>query len=80
MYSKQCTMERKIGKEGKSVLTSWIPEKFALKGGVLKLKDRSTGDWTDGWVVESVGKQKRTQKEITERSQDYKKTRRASDI
>jgi hypothetical protein len=80
MYSKQCTMERKTSEGGRSVLTSWIPDKFAFKGRVLKLKDRATGHWKDGWVVVSVNPHKKLQKEITERSQDYKNTRKASDI
>jgi len=50
MKSKQCILRR-----GDAVMTSWIPERYAVKGKVLKLKDRETKVWRDGWVVESVG-------------------------
>ena len=32
---------------------SWIPEKFAKLGKILKLKEN--GEWIDGWKVISVG-------------------------
>jgi len=44
----QCGMRRK-----NVFRTSWIPQKFAKAGGVVKLKDN--GKWSDGWIVESVG-------------------------
>lgn len=49
----QCTMEKNEGNK-KSVLTSWIPEKFAKKGRILELKCRESGTWSNGWVVKSV--------------------------
>jgi len=55
----------------------WIPERFAQKGRVLKLK--IDGKWDNGWKVIDTW-QKRTKEEITERSQDYRHTRRFSDI
>lgn len=34
---------------------SWIPEKYAVVGKVLKLKDN--GVWSDGWRVIYAGKE-----------------------
>ena len=33
---------------------TWIPEKFAILGQNLKLKD-DTGNWADGWIIQHVG-------------------------
>ena len=58
---------------------TWLPKEFAQTGRYVKLKEK--GEWDDGWkVIESYPDAVRTQEEIVERSQDYKKTRRASDI
>lgn len=46
-YYKQCDL-----KKGNITQTSYIPEKFAVAGAVLKIKQN--GQWDDGWVVESV--------------------------
>ena len=79
VFYKQCMMERKIGDKTEKT-TSWIPEKFAVKGKVIKLENRETGEQTDGWEVTMVGYRRKESKEVIERSQDYKKTRKASDI
>ena len=34
---------------------AWIPDKFAVVGKILKLKNDDK-EWEDGWVVMSVGK------------------------
>lgn len=34
--------------------TSWIPDKFAVVGKVLKLRDED-GNWENGWIVKSAG-------------------------
>lgn len=48
----QCTMRRPLD-EGSVVTTSYIPQRFAKVGEVLKLKDKDA--WVDGWIVEKVG-------------------------
>lgn len=50
MVYRQCKLEKG---GGCVVTTSYIPEKYAIVGDVVKLKD-NTG-WDDGWVVVSVG-------------------------
>jgi len=35
-----------------AIRVSWIPQKFAKVGGIVKLKD---DEWSDGWAIESVG-------------------------
>jgi hypothetical protein len=52
---------------------SWIPEEFAVIGKFLKLDD------DDGWRVKMVGARK-GDKEVNERSRDYKKQRKGSDM
>ena len=52
---------------------SWIPEKYAEKGKFLRIKD------DNGWEVIEVFSFM-DEKELIPRSQDYKKTRIASDI
>jgi hypothetical protein len=75
----QCTMQKKeLNKT--HVLTSWLPSKFANKGGIVKLKDRNNGEWSDGWVIKQVSSFSRSQHNVIARSQDYKNTRKTSDI
>ena len=56
---------------------AWIPAKFAVAGRYLKLTE--DGVMEDGWRVAGVGASL-PEETIRERSQDYKHTRRASDI
>ncbi|MBD3405053.1 MAG: hypothetical protein GF411_02820 [Candidatus Lokiarchaeota archaeon] len=49
MKSKQCVLRL-----GNTIKTCWIPEKFAVKGKYLKIKNCEDA-WIDGWLVESVG-------------------------
>ncbi len=58
---RQCVLKRNDNTEAQ---TSYLPEKYAIVGDVLKLKD---GDvWSNGWVVEFAG-------ELTSEPPDYRK-------
>lgn len=57
---------------------AWIPEEFAEIGEIVKIK-QDDGSWDDGWVVFQTFTMLPTTT-VIERSQDYKKTRKASDI
>jgi hypothetical protein len=48
VYYRQCVLRK-----GNATTTSWIPEKFAEVGKVLKLKGDDES-WDDDWVVHSV--------------------------
>jgi len=78
-YYVQCALFlRGDGTDG-TALISWIPEKYAVKGKPLKLKNRRTGEWVDGWVVQECwGKEKAALVESRERS--YLHQREMSDI
>jgi hypothetical protein len=45
---KQCGL-----KNGDRYLNTWLPEKFAVKGKFVKLK-QADGSWWDGWEVNTV--------------------------
>jgi len=79
IYYRQCLMKRKINDNVQAV-TSWIPEKYAIKDKVIKLQSRETKEWSDGWIVTMIGIKRIDEKQVVVRSQDYKKTRKASDI
>ena len=49
----QCTMKRTL-ENGSEYTTSYIPQKFAKRGRILKLKN-DVDQWVDDWVVETVG-------------------------
>jgi len=44
---RQCQLRR-----GNEHLTTWLPEKFAVKGHIVNLKNE--GNWIDGWEVVGV--------------------------
>lgn len=75
-YSRQCVLVN-VGRESKKIKTSWIPEKFAVRGKILKLKEN--GEWEDGWEVVSVGS-RLDSKAVNAASQYYKKHRQGTDI
>ena len=79
-FYKHCMLHKTHrGQIGVSVQMTWIPEQFAHVGKVLALKDPSTGEWDDGWTVESVYA-RCEESYVMERSQDYKHQRKASDV
>lgn len=51
--------------------TSWIPEQFAIKGKVIKIRDVDSGAWEDGWVVKSFGQNAQTTEQIDQASRVY---------
>ncbi len=76
--SEQLYTQCKLSKNNIIQIT-WLPSEFAVVGRIVKLKE--TGDWDDGWKVdEAYLTAHRTHEEVRERSQDYKRTRKASDI
>lgn len=79
MHCRQCVLSKKTA-AGMSETVTWLPEKFAIKGKVVKLREDADSVWDDGWVVKSVGPQRKESKEVNERSRDYTKNREASDI
>jgi hypothetical protein len=52
VYYRQCHLVRPC-ERGEMRQLSWIPEKFAVTGKSLRLRDE--GGWQDGWIVRSVG-------------------------
>jgi hypothetical protein len=71
---KQCKLS-----VGLTTKVSWLPSKFAIKGKVILIDDAVTGD-QDTWTVDEVYGPELPYSYVNERSQDYKRTRRASDI
>ena len=61
-----------------AVYTCYIPEEYAIQYKTLQIKQED-GTWEDGWIVSNVFN-KLPSAIVRERSQDYKKTRKASDI
>lgn len=78
-FSRQCALERK-NPDGTMIVhqVTYLPEKFAIVGKPLRLKE-DDGTWTDGWVVKEVYQRKETA-EVNIRSRDYTRQREASDI
>jgi len=59
---------------------TWLPEIYAKQGAYIKLQTED-GIWDNGWLVTCVYRKiDFDEKELNERSQDYKKQRKASDI
>lgn len=82
-YYRQCVLNKpfklKDGSVGVETITSWIPEQFAVKGNYIKVLDKQSFQWQDGWIVIEVGL-RAPEEEVLERNQDYKHQRKASDI
>lgn len=50
-YYRQCLLSKQQLEQ-----TSWIPEQYAIKGKILKIKDN--GVWVNGWIVGNVGERR----------------------
>jgi hypothetical protein len=61
-------------------MQSWIPEKIAVVGKIVDLKDDETGEWTRGWKIESVAHPPIAMDTLRKSSRDHLKMRKASDI
>jgi|LakMenEpi03Aug12_release.lakeMendotaPanAssembly.Ray.scaffolds.fasta_scaffold645858_1 hypothetical protein len=66
---KQCTLSKKNATQ-----VAYIPAKYAILGKYLRIGD------DNGWKVETVSSHFQTSEENNVRSQDYRRTREASDI
>ena len=76
---RQCVMERPIG-DGLARTVSFIPEKFAVQGKPLDLKNTETGKWEQGWEVKSAGTLLFDEDQVDQLSRLYRHQRKASDI
>lgn len=74
---KQCRLKSE-GPIGLAHKTVWIPSVHAKAGKSLIIDDPVSG--SERWVVEEVYSKELPYEYINERSQDYKKTRKASDV
>lgn len=78
-YYRQCMLRKEHYVTGGSeVMHSWIPEQFAKVGNWVSIKN-SKGEWEDGWKIERADT-RLSEEQVLENSQDYKRTRKASDI
>ena len=62
-YYKQCTLTKRLGPTTTRTQIAWIPEKFVIKGKVLKIKDHND-EWENGWVVMSDGGARKEEKQL----------------
>lgn len=63
--------------QGTTKMVSWIPSDIAKVGNTVSVKDEK--GWDRNWIVEETFSTIDTEV-MRERSQDYKKTRKASDV
>ena len=68
IYYRQCKLQKHD-----QFKTAFIPEQFAKKGKVIKIK------YDDGWRITEIGI-RLSEEVVVERSQDYKFQREASDV
>lgn len=78
IFYKQCILKKLVKKDTYRILTSWIPEKYAVKDAYLRLKNDD--EWEDGWKVISVSDIKKPEKYLVEKERDYKTHRKITDI
>ncbi len=73
-FYSQCKLRK-----GTSEQVAWIPLCFANVGEYVKIKDKVSGAWDDGWKVEFASQP--LDAEIVEKNErNYSKQRKASDI
>lgn len=73
----QCKLIKQL-QEGTAQQVAWIPSEKAIVGNMIKLKDKETSQWDDGWKVIEAWTS-RSAEEANERSRDFKTQHHASD-
>lgn len=58
---------------------AWIPQCFANVGQTVKIKDKTSGAWDDGWKVEFAS-EPLDAATVEKNERDYRKQRKASDV
>jgi hypothetical protein len=59
-------------------MISWIPERFAVPGKYLELKNAEK--WENGWLVKSASKEMMPEHILVPRSHEWTKHRKTTDI
>lgn len=72
---RQCVLTKKM-EVGIKQQVSFIPEKYAVKNKVLKLKNGD--DWENGWVVEHAGENLVDEDLLPDYHDEIKKHRKAT--
>jgi hypothetical protein len=73
MKYKQCVLKKKI-ETGELIDVCWIPEKFAVKDKILRIKE------DDGWIVSFVDKKSIEETENSVSSWEYTQHRNKTDV
>jgi hypothetical protein len=71
---------RKVVGDTEILQTVWLPSAKAIVGNVLRVKNRLTREWEDGWEVVGVSLCSVPTEYVIVWSEDHKRTRKASDI
>lgn len=72
----QCKLSRTDGPD-LIYRTVYIPEKYAIRGKMIAIDENP--EYTQAWLIEETyGRM--LSSEVNERGQDYKRTRKASDV
>jgi len=71
IYYRQCKLQR-----DNCYQTSYIPEEFAIKGKVLKLRENDV--WIDGWKVIEVSSHRHEDNDILDSHSAIKHHRKAT--
>jgi len=64
--------------KGATAIITWLPKKFAILKKSVILKDEY--GWNGEWTVTHVGSIELDEETVIKNSNDYRKTRKASDI
>jgi len=75
----QCELKRRH-EDLDAYIIIWIPEKYAIKDKILKIKNENK-EWVDGWkVIHVYNEIKKTEKEANIDAEAWKHQRECSDI
>jgi hypothetical protein len=77
-YLKQCELKREVD-HGTVVQVAWIPDKFAIKGKKLGIKNAES-IWEEGWVVNKVFEHRINVDDLLLLQNEYRYTRAVSDV
>ena len=72
VHYRQCRL-----RNGSRHMTSWLPDRFARKGAVLKLRNHE-GEWDNGWLVEDAGDRLLPEELLPDSHEAIKRHRKAS--
>ena len=78
-FYRQCELRRQVGPDQYEVMMSWIPDEKAKVGNIVRLRNSTEEEWSEGWLVVAAHA-RMPYSYLKTKSHDHTIQRKASDV